>query len=99
MIPPSKARGTMGTLGLNLTSERDNKGELGGTEPMLSQEIPRNRSRVRLAANPQNPLSNCHGLIKGGTMAARNQHHHRLQGLDMPRQGNAMHPNKCICLK
>ena len=61
---------------------------------MLSQEIPRNRSRVRLAANPRNPLSNFHGLIKGGTMAARNQHHQRPQGLDMPRQGHTMHPNK-----
>ena len=90
MIPPSQARGTTGTLGLNLTSERDNKGELGGTEPM-----PRNTtSKVRLVANPRNLLSNCHGLIKGGTMAARNQYHQRPQGLDMPRQGYAMHPNK-----
>ena len=45
-------------------------------------------------ANPRNLLSNYHGLIKGGTMAARNKHHQRLQGLDMPRQGHAMHPNK-----
>ena len=27
-------------------------------------------------------------------MAARNQHHQRPQGLDMLRQGHAMHPNK-----
>ena len=35
-------------------------------------------------------------------MAARNQHHQKPQGLDMPRQGHAMHPNKTnmlhICL-
>ena len=96
MIPPSQARGITGTLGLHLTSERDNKGELGGTEPTQGQET---KSKVRLAANPRNPLSNCHGLIKGGTVAARNQHHQRPQGLDMPRQGNAMHPNKRTCLK
>ena len=45
MIPPSQARGITGTLGLHLTSERDNKGELGGTEPTQGQET---KSRVRL---------------------------------------------------
>ena len=90
MIPPSQAKGTTGTLGLYLMNERDSKGETGGQKKMTKQD-----SDVRLAANPRNPLSNYHGLIKGGTMAARNQknHHQRPQGPDMPRQGLAKQPN------
>ena len=49
-------------------NERDSKGETGGQKKMSKQE-----SDVKLVANPRNLLSNYHGLIKGGTMAARNQ--------------------------